>query len=83
MITLALPRVKDFRGLNPNAFDGDGNYNFGFGEQTVFPEINPADVNFQQGMNITIVSSAKTVKEGRELLKQFGMPFRTDMKEKE
>ncbi|MFT3786583.1 MAG: 50S ribosomal protein L5 [Tepidisphaeraceae bacterium] len=83
VITLALPRVKDFRGLNPNAFDGDGNYNFGFGEQTVFPEINPADVNFQQGMNITIVSSAKTVKEGRELLKQFGMPFRTDVKEKD
>ncbi len=83
MITLALPRVKDFRGLNPNAFDGDGNFNFGFSEQTVFPEINPAEVNFQQGMNITIVSTAKSIKEGRELLRQFGMPFKTDVKERD
>ena len=83
MITFAMPRVKDFRGLNPNAFDSDGNYNFGFAEQTVFPEVDAATVTFQQGMNITMVTSAQSVKEGRELLKQFGMPFRTDVKEKD
>jgi large subunit ribosomal protein L5 len=80
MITLAIPRVKDFRGLNPNAFDNDGNFNFGFSEQTVFPEIDGALVTFQQGMNITMVTSAPSVNEGRELLKQFGMPFRQDEK---
>src|SRR5688500_13084141 len=80
MITLAIPRVKDFRGLNPNAFDSDGNFNFGFAEQTVFPEVDAAAVTFQQGMNITMVTSAQSVNEGRELLKQFGMPFRTDEK---
>jgi large subunit ribosomal protein L5 len=83
MITLAIPRVKDFRGLNPNAFDGAGNFNFGFNEQTVFPEVNPAEVQFQHGMNITMVTTAATIKEGRELLKQFGMPFRTDVKERD
>ena len=82
MITLAIPRVKDFRGLNPNAFDKEGNFNFGFNEQTVFPEVDAATVTFQQGMNITMVTTAQSVKEGRELLKQFGMPFKTDMKEK-
>lgn len=83
MITFAIPRVKDFRGLNPNAFDSDGNFNFGFAEQTVFPEVDAAAVTFQQGMNITMVTTAKSVKEGRELLKQFGMPFRSDAKEKD
>lgn len=83
MITLAIPRVKDFRGLNPNAFDADGNFNFGFSEQTVFPEIDGASVTFQQGMNITMVTTAKSIKEGRELLRQFGMPFKTDVKEKD
>jgi large subunit ribosomal protein L5 len=80
MISLAIPRVKDFRGLNPNAFDKEGNYNFGFVEQTVFPEVDAATVTFQQGMNITMVTSAQSVKEGRELLKQLGMPFRSDEK---
>ena len=80
MISLAIPRVKDFRGLNPNAFDQEGNYNFGFAEQTVFPEIDGATVTFQQGMNITMVTTAQSVKEGRELLKQLGMPFRSDEK---
>jgi large subunit ribosomal protein L5 len=83
MITLAIPRVKDFRGLNPNAFDQDGNYNFGFAEQTVFPEVDGATVTFQQGMNITMVTSAATIKEGRELLRQLGMPFKTDVKERD
>ncbi|WP_241180022.1 50S ribosomal protein L5 [Humisphaera borealis] len=82
MITLAFPRVKDFRGVNPNGFDKDGNYNFGFTEQTVFPEVDGATVTFQQGMNVTMVTSAKKAEDGRELLKQFGFPFRTDEKDK-
>jgi large subunit ribosomal protein L5 len=80
LIALAIPRVKDFRGLNPNGFDGNGNYNFGFTEQTVFPEVDATAVTFQQGMNITMVTTAKDVEQGRELLKQFGMPFRDDSK---
>src|SRR5438874_2048007 len=76
MIALAIPRVKDFRGLNPNGFDKDGNYNFGFTEQTVFPEVDAAAVTFQQGMNITMVTTAPNADQGRELLKQFGFPFR-------
>jgi large subunit ribosomal protein L5 len=80
MITLAIPRVKDFRGLNPDAFDKGGNYNFGFTEQTVFPEVDAAAVTFQQGMNITMVTTASKPDEGRELLKQFGIPFRAEAK---
>ncbi|MDA0835192.1 MAG: 50S ribosomal protein L5 [Planctomycetota bacterium] len=76
LITLALPRVRDFRGLNPNAFDGHGNYSLGLNEQLVFPEIIPDKVQNVQGMNITIVTSAKTDEEGRALLKGFGFPFR-------
>jgi large subunit ribosomal protein L5 len=75
MIALAFPRVKDFRGLNPNGFDGAGNYNFGFNEQTVFPEVDGATVTFQQGMNITLVTTANKPDEGREMLKLFGFPF--------
>jgi large subunit ribosomal protein L5 len=82
VITLAIPRVRDFRGLSPDAFDKEGNYNFGFTEQTVFPEVNGAEVTFQQGMNITMVTTAPSPDEGRELLRQFGFPFRTDEKEK-
>ena len=78
MITLAIPRVKDFRGLNPDGFDTGGNYNFGFTEQTVFPEVDATAVTFQQGMNITMVTTAKTPDEGRELLKAFGFPFRAE-----
>jgi large subunit ribosomal protein L5 len=78
MISLAIPRVKDFRGLNPKGFDKNGNYNFGFTEQTVFPEVDTATVTFQQGMNITMVTTAKKPDEGRELLAQFGFPFKTD-----
>jgi large subunit ribosomal protein L5 len=83
LVTLAFARVKDFRGLSPNGFDKDGNYNFGFTEQTVFPEVDGAAVTFQQGMNITLVTTAKTPSEGRELLRQFGWPFRTDEKTKD
>src|SRR2546423_6207146 len=82
MITLAIPRVKDFRGLAAAGFDKDGNYNFGFTEQTVFPEVDAAAVTFQQGMNVTLVTSARKPEEGRELLKQFGFPFREEEKKK-
>jgi large subunit ribosomal protein L5 len=80
MISLAFPRVKDFRGLNPNGFDSDGNYNFGFTEQTVFPEVDTASVTFQQGMNITMVTTSRNTEQSRELLKAFGFPFRTTEK---
>jgi large subunit ribosomal protein L5 len=78
LISLAFPRVKDFRGVDPKGFDKSGNYNFGFNEQTVFPEVDTTSVQFQQGMNVTMVTSARNADEGRELLKQFGMPFRED-----
>jgi large subunit ribosomal protein L5 len=81
LISLAIPRVKDFRGLNPDAFDKSGNYNFGFTEQTVFPEVDTATVTFQQGMNITMVLTGKSPDESRELLKSFGFPFRAEAKQ--
>lgn len=78
LISLVLPRVRDFRGLNPKAFDGRGNYSLGLNELLVFPEIDPDKVHFNQGMNITIVTTANTNEEGRMLLKEFGFPFKTD-----
>jgi large subunit ribosomal protein L5 len=78
LTTMAIPRVKDFRGLNPSGFDGRGNYNMGLVEQTVFPEVDPASVTFTQGMNIAIQTSARTDEEARELLGLMGMPFRKD-----
>src|SRR4030042_6485934 len=69
LINLAIPRVKDFRGLNPKSFDGMGNYSIGMSEQTVFPEIDPVKVETMQGMNITFVTTAGTDDEARELLK--------------
>jgi len=77
LINLAIPRVKDFRGLNPNGFDGMGNYSMGLDEQSVFAEIDPAKIEHQQGMNISFVTTAKTNNEGRELLRLFGMPFKS------
>lgn len=77
LISLALPRVRDFRGLNPNAFDGHGNYSLGLTEQFVFPEIDPDKAHFTQGMNITLVTSANSNDDGRALLKEIGMPFKT------
>jgi large subunit ribosomal protein L5 len=77
LINLAIPRVKDFRGLNPKGFDGRGNYSMGLNEQSVFPEIEPAKVETQQGMNIAFVTTARTDDESREMLRLFGMPFRT------
>jgi len=76
LINIAVPRVRDFRGLNPTGFDGRGNYSMGLTEQTVFPEINPDKVSRQQGMNITIVTDAKNDTESRKLLGMLGMPFR-------
>jgi large subunit ribosomal protein L5 len=78
LISLALPRVRDFRGLNPNAFDGHGNYSLGLAEQLVFPELNPDKFTRPQGMNIAIVTSTDSNDEARELLRGLGMPFRTD-----
>lgn len=81
LISLATPRIKDFRGLPFNGFDKSGNYNFGLTEQTVFPEVDSAAVTFQQGMNITVCTkNATSAERGRELLKQFGFPFREDNK---
>ena len=76
LISLAIPRVRDFRGLNAESFDGRGNYSMGLGEQSVFPEINPVKVEFQQGMNITFVTTARSNEEARKLLQLFGMPFK-------
>jgi large subunit ribosomal protein L5 len=76
LISVALPRIRDFRGLNPNSFDGHGNYTFGLAEQTVFPEIDADKMTFTQGMDVTIVTTTTNDDEARELLRQFGMPFR-------
>src|ERR1043165_139793 len=78
LISLALPRVRDFRGLNPDAFDGRGNYSLGLNEQLVFPEINPDKYTRVQGMNITICTNGSTDDESREMLRAFGMPFRRE-----
>jgi large subunit ribosomal protein L5 len=77
LISLALPRVRDFRGLSPNAFDGHGNYSLGLSEQLVFPELNPDRYSRPQGMNITLVVTGGHDDESRELLRGFGMPFRS------
>jgi large subunit ribosomal protein L5 len=77
LISLALPRVRDFRGLNPNAFDRHGNYTLGLSEQLVFPELNPDKYTRPQGMDITVVTTTDSDDGARELLRQFGMPFKT------
>ena len=76
LINLSIPRVKDFRGLNPKSFDGRGNYSMGMDEQSAFPEIDPSRMENQQGMNITFVTTAKTNEESRKMLQLFGMPFK-------
>ena len=76
LISVALPRIRDFRGINPKSFDGHGNYTFGLSEQLVFPEIDADRVTFSQGMDITICTSTDNDDEARELLRLFGMPFR-------
>ncbi len=75
LINLALPRVRDFRGVNPNAFDGRGNYSLGIKEQLIFPEIEYDKVDKVRGMDVCFVTTAKTDEEARELLRLFGMPF--------
>ena len=75
LINLALPRVRDFRGVNPNAFDGRGNYALGVKEQLIFPEIEYDKVDKVRGMDVIFVTTAKTDEEARELLRLFGMPF--------
>src|SRR5580698_4673799 len=80
LISIALPRIRDFRGVNPKSFDGNGNYSMGLTEQLVFPEIDPDKVTFTQGMDITFVTSTKSDDEARELLRLFGMPFREETK---
>ncbi len=77
LVALAVPRVRDFRGLNPGSFDGRGNYGMGLTEYGVFPEINPDKVTYQQGMNITICTTARNDAEARLLLTLMGMPFRS------
>lgn len=76
LINVALPRVRDFKGLSPKAFDGRGNYTLGIKEQIVFPEINYDKIDKTRGMNITIVTTAKTNEEGKALLSNMGVPFR-------
>lgn len=75
LVTVAIPRIRDFRGINPKAFDGRGNYSLGLTEQIVFPEIDYDKVQRITGMNIAFVTTAKTDEEGRALLKSVGMPF--------
>lgn len=75
LISVSLPRVRDFKGVNPNSFDGRGNYTMGVREQLIFPEINYDKVETVRGMDITFVTTAKTDEEARELLRLFGMPF--------
>ena len=78
LVSLALPRVRDFRGLSSTAFDGHGNYSLGLSEQMVFPEINPDKYTRPQGMNITLVTSAKTDDEARQFLRAMGVPLKKD-----
>ena len=77
LVTLALPRIRDFRGLSPKQFDGNGNYTFGLTEQSVFHEIDQDKIDRVRGFDITVVTTAKTDEEGRALLKALGFPFRT------
>ena len=78
LISLAIPRIRDFRGLPPRSFDGRGNYTFGVTEQLIFPEIDYDKVDAPRGMDITIVTTARTNEEGRALLDAFGFPFRKE-----
>ncbi|MBK6398706.1 MAG: 50S ribosomal protein L5 [Bacteroidota bacterium] len=78
LISVSLPRIRDFRGINPKGFDGSGNYTLGVTEQIIFPEIDIDKVNKVTGMDITFVTSAKTDEEAMELLREFGLPFRTN-----
>ena len=76
LLSIALPRIRDFRGLSPKQFDGNGNYTFGLTEQNVFPEIEQDKIDRTRGMDITFVTTAKNDEEGRELLRALGFPFK-------
>jgi large subunit ribosomal protein L5 len=76
LLSIALPRIRDFRGLSPTQFDGHGNYTCGLNEQSMFREINPDNIDRQRGMDITVVTSATTDEEGRALLRRLGFPFK-------
>ena len=76
LINVVLPQIRDFRGVSPDAFDGRGNYSLGLTEQLIFPEIDYDNVNEVRGMNVTVVTTAKTDEEARALLRELGMPFR-------
>ena len=78
LIAIAIPRIRDFRGLNPRSFDGNGNYTFGVNEQLIFPEIDYDKVDVPRGMDITIVTTARTNAEGKALLDAFGFPFKRE-----
>jgi large subunit ribosomal protein L5 len=78
LISLAIPRIRDFRGLPPRAFDGNGNYTFGVTEQLIFPEVNYDKIDTTRGMDITIVTTARNDADGRALLEAFGFPFRRE-----
>ena len=80
LINVALPRVRDFKGVSPKAFDGRGNYTLGIKEQIIFPEVDLDQIEKVMGMNVTIVTSARTDEEGTALLKEFGIPFKQDKK---
>ena len=77
LVSIALPRVRDFRGINPNAFDGRGNFALGLREQTVFPEVSYDSIDSMRGLDVAVVTTAETDEEARELLRMLGMPFRT------
>ena len=76
LVTIALPRIRDFRGLSPKQFDGNGNYTFGLNEQSMFHEIDPDSIDRPRGMDITVVTTATTDEEGRALLRRLGFPFK-------
>jgi large subunit ribosomal protein L5 len=78
LVSIAIPRIRDFRGLNPNSFDGRGNYTFGVTEQLIFPEIDYDKIDTVRGMDITIVTTGTTDEQGRALLRALGFPFRRD-----
>jgi large subunit ribosomal protein L5 len=76
LVNVALPRVRDFRGISPKAFDGRGNYSLGIKEHIIFPEIDYDKIDAIKGLNVSIVTTARTDEEGKELLRLMGMPFR-------
>ena len=78
LVSIVIPRVRDFRGLSPSGFDGHGNYNMGLSEQSIFPEINPDKISFTQGMNLSFQTTAEKDEHARALLISLGMPFRTN-----